>query len=235
MHKCKKHPCPKPATCKCRKVRDARVPVIWVLGPVGSGKGAQSAKMVEQFGFSHFSTGELLREEVRSGSEKGIEIQEYIDRGDPVPDEDVTRVLERAMMRSVKTAKGYLVDNYPINKEQACLFEEFIAPVDLILLFECTEDTCIQRILNRAMVDGENARADDNEEIVKKRFEDFNNTINDITEPRAEIVKRINAERTEDEIYEELMPIIEEAIACKLANTADPTCDKPEDSNTSKK
>lgn len=86
------------------------VPIIWILGGPGSGKGTQCAKIVEKYNFSHFSTGDLLRAEVTSGSDKGKELAEIMKRGDLVPNEEVLALLDRAMKEVTGKAKGYLID-----------------------------------------------------------------------------------------------------------------------------
>ena len=62
-------------------MREANVPIIWVLGGPGCGKGTQCAKIVAKYNFSHFSTGDLLRDEVASGSDKGKELQDMMRQG----------------------------------------------------------------------------------------------------------------------------------------------------------
>lgn len=84
--------------------------MIWILGGPGSGKGTQCAKIVEQFGFSHFSTGDLLRAEVAAGTDKGKELAEIMKRGDLVPNDEVLYLLQKAMKEVGGQAKGFLID-----------------------------------------------------------------------------------------------------------------------------
>lgn len=88
------------------------VPVIWILGGPGSGKGTQCAKIVEKFGFSHFSTGDLLRAEVTAGTDKGKQLAEIMKRGDLVPNEEVLDLLQKAMKEAHGKSKGFLIDGY---------------------------------------------------------------------------------------------------------------------------
>lgn len=135
--------------------------MIWILGGPGSGKGTQCAKIVEKFGFSHFSTGDLLRAEVQAGTDKGKELAEIMKRGDLVPNEEVLYLLQKAMKEVQGKAKGFLIDGYvitvffkylfgsrlnnisivihryPREKSQGVAFEQTIAPVDLIISLEC--------------------------------------------------------------------------------------------------
>lgn len=85
-------------------------PVVWILGGPGSGKGTQCAKIVEKFGFSHFSTGDLLRAEVAAGTDKGKELSEIMKRGDLVPNEEVLALLQAAMKEVLGKSQGFLID-----------------------------------------------------------------------------------------------------------------------------
>lgn len=100
------------------------MPIIWVLGGPGSGKGTQCARLVERYGFQHLSSGDLLREEVASGSEKGKELNEMMKKGILVPREVVLDLIKQAMLKNVNTAKGYLIDGYPREIEQGVDFEK---------------------------------------------------------------------------------------------------------------
>lgn len=116
-----------------------KVPIIWVLGGPGSGKGTQCDRIVAKYKFSHFSTGDLLRDEVKSGSEKGKQLSELMTRGDLVPNDEVLALLKAAMEKVADQTVGYLIDGYPREKDQGAAFERQIAPVDIILYFECEE------------------------------------------------------------------------------------------------
>lgn len=80
------------------------------MGGPGSGKGTQSAKIVEKYHFSHLSTGELLRAEVAKGTPKGNELNEMMARGELVPTEEVLRLLKEAMENDRDTANGFIID-----------------------------------------------------------------------------------------------------------------------------
>lgn len=116
-----------------------KVPIIWVLGGPGSGKGTQCDRIVAKYQFSHFSTGDLLRDEVKSGSAKGKQLSELMTRGDLVPNDEVLALLKAAMEKVADSTVGYLIDGYPREKDQGAAFEKQIAPVDIILYFECAE------------------------------------------------------------------------------------------------
>lgn len=89
-----------------------KAPIIWILGGPGSGKGTQCARIVEKYGFSHFSTGDLLRAEVASGTDKGKELADIMKRGDLVPNQEVLDLLQRAMQEQLGKSRGFLIDGY---------------------------------------------------------------------------------------------------------------------------
>lgn len=189
------------------------VPIIWILGGPGSGKGTQCAKIVEKFGFSHFSTGDLLRAEVAAGTDKGKELSEIMKRGDLVPNEEVLDLLLKAM-KEAKGSKGFLVDGYPREKSQGVAFEKSIAPVDLIISLECRPETMVSRILKRASESVEK-RADDNEATIKNRIETFIKNTDEILSQYPTQTKRVDGERDVDLIFCEVSQAISDVIANK--------------------
>ncbi|XP_055317907.1 adenylate kinase isoenzyme 1 isoform X2 [Sitodiplosis mosellana] len=190
------------------------VPVVWILGGPGSGKGTQCAKIVEKFGFSHFSTGDLLRAEVSAGSDKGKELAAIMKRGDLVPNEEVLDLLQKAMKEVLGKSKGFLIDGYPREKSQGVAFEKTIAPVDLIISLECTPETMVSRILKRAAESVEK-RADDNEATIKNRIETFIKNTDEILIQYPTQTKRVNGERDVDQIFDEVSQVISEVVAKK--------------------
>lgn len=97
-------------SCQLQANNNEKAPIIWILGGPGSGKGTQCARIVEKYGFSHFSTGDLLRAEVASGTDKGKELAEIMKRGDLVPNQEVLDLLQRAMHEALGKSHGFLID-----------------------------------------------------------------------------------------------------------------------------
>lgn len=119
------------------------VPIIWVLGGPGCGKGTQCAKIVEKYNFTHLSSGDLLRAEVASGSEKGKELAAIMKEGKLVSNEAVLQLLDCAIKKAAASSKGFLIDGYPREKDQGAAFEKQISPADLILFFDCADVSMI--------------------------------------------------------------------------------------------
>ncbi|CAH1183383.1 unnamed protein product [Phaedon cochleariae] len=191
-------------------VPEIKVPIIWVLGGPGSGKGTQCDKIVAKYGFTHLSSGDLLRAEVTSGSPRGQELTAIMEKGELVPMEVVLDLLREAITASLPTSKGFLIDGYPREKEQGVMFEKSIAPVDLVLFFDASEDTLVERLLGRAKTSG---RVDDNEETIKKRLNTFNTHNDQVVQQYTEKLRKINAERTTDDIFAEVTTYLDPLVS----------------------
>ncbi|ESQ44064.1 hypothetical protein EUTSA_v10006205mg [Eutrema salsugineum] len=141
--------------------------VVFVLGGPGSGKGTQCANVVEHFGYTHLSAGDLLRAEISSGSEFGAMIQSMIAEGRIVPSEITVKLLCEAMKESGNDK--FLIDGFPRNQENRIVFEN-VAKIEpaFVLFFDCPEEELERRIMNRNQ-----GREDDNIETIKKRFKVF--------------------------------------------------------------
>mmetsp|Transcript_12552 Transcript_12552/g.38353 ORF Transcript_12552/g.38353 Transcript_12552/m.38353 type:complete len:379 (-) Transcript_12552:1396-2532(-) len=178
-----------------------RPKVYFVLGGPGAGKGTQCAKIVEEFGFDHFSAGDLLRAEVKSGSEQGVMIDNMIKDGKIVPGEITIGLLRKAIENSSK--KGILIDGFPRKLDQAGQFEYTVSDFEFVLFFDCPEQVMEERLLKRGETSG---RVDDNADSIRKRFNTFVQTSMPVIEyyEAKDKVRKINATRAPDEVYNEV-------------------------------
>nr|XP_040578682.1 adenylate kinase isoenzyme 1-like isoform X2 [Lepeophtheirus salmonis] len=157
-------------TLDTSKLQEANIPIIWILGGPGCGKGTQCDKIVKKYGYTHLSSGDLLRAEVQSGSDRGKQLTAIMEKGDLVPLSVVLDLIAEAMIKNLQGSKGFLIDGYPREVDQGKEFEKQICCCTKIIYFEVS-DTCMTgRLLNRAKSSG---RADDNEECIKKRLVTF--------------------------------------------------------------
>ncbi|KAL3348689.1 hypothetical protein AABB24_022052, partial [Solanum stoloniferum] len=141
-----------------------KVTVVFVLGGPGSGKGTQCTNIVEHFGYTHLSAGDLLRAEIKSGSENGTMISNMIKEGKIVPSEVTIKLLQRAIQENGNDK--FLIDGFPRNEENRAAFELVtgIEP-EFVLFFDCPEAEMEKRLLGRNQ-----GREDDNIETIRKRF-----------------------------------------------------------------
>lgn len=121
------------------------------LGPPGSGKGTQAARLAERYGVTHFDMGRSLREEVSTGSGLGKTIKTYTDKGELVP----LPIIKMIILKALKGAfdKNVVLDGFPRSSEQAELLDtvlsEFGVNLDCVLYFSIDERELVNRIVNR--------------------------------------------------------------------------------------
>ena len=144
---------------------------IVIFGAPGSGKGTQSELLIKHYGLGHISTGDVLRDEIKKGTELGKTAQQFIDKGQLIPDELMISILASVYDTFGKGHKGVIFDGFPRTIAQAEALKQMLAERkhDMGVMIELIvdEDTLMKRLLNRAIEQG---RADDNEESIKKRF-----------------------------------------------------------------
>ena len=183
-----------------------KVTVVYILGGPGSGKGTQSTHLVQDYGFTHLSAGDLLREEQdREGSEYGQMIKDHIKDGLIVPMEVTVKLIENAMRHHLDNTKHhtgrFLIDGFPRKMDQAVFFEQSVCPSRCTLFLDCPEEEMRKRLLNRGKTSG---RSDDNEESIVKRFKTFVETSMPVVkhfEEEDKVIK-VSAVGGEGEVYE---------------------------------
>ncbi|KAJ4951547.1 hypothetical protein NE237_028379 [Protea cynaroides] len=189
-----------------------KVQVVFVLGGPGSGKGTQCANIVEHFGFSHLSAGDLLRAEIKSGSENGEMIQNMIKEGKIVPSEVTIKLLQQAMM-DIDNEK-FLIDGFPRNEENRAAFEKVTGIIpEFVLFFDCSEEEMERRIMNRNQ-----GREDDNIDTIRKRFKVFVESsvpVVEYYESRGK-VRKIDAGKPVEEVFEAVKTVFS-SIHAKVA------------------
>ena len=143
---------------------------IIIFGAPGSGKGTYSAEIAERFDMGHISTGDVLRAEIKNGTELGKIAQGYIDNGQLIPDELMIDILA-SKYDSLPQGKGVIFDGFPRTIAQAEALKKMLAErgheLGMMIELIVPEDVLMFRLLRRAKLEG---RADDNEETIRKRF-----------------------------------------------------------------
>ncbi|GAA6254565.1 adenylate kinase [Bacteroides sp. f07] len=143
---------------------------IVIFGAPGSGKGTQSERIVEKYGINHISTGDVLRAEIKNGTELGKTAKGYIDQGQLIPDELMIDILA-SVFDSFKDSKGVIFDGFPRTIAQAEALKKMLAErgqdVSVMVDLDVPEDELMVRLIKRGKDSG---RADDNEETIKKRL-----------------------------------------------------------------
>ncbi len=211
---------------------------IVLLGPPGAGKGTLAEVIAREFGVRHISTGDILRAEMKSGSELGREMKGYVDRGELVPDDVVTRIVEKAVTTEDLTG-GVMFDGFPRTTQQAKdldrILEEIGQPLDGTLLMEVGLPVIIQRLTGRRVCRACGAvyhlknmpprqegvcdkcsgelyqRADDNEKTIRNRMDVYMKStapIVDFYEAQGKL-RRVNAEQDTRQVLRVLSDMLE--------------------------
>lgn len=144
---------------------------IVIFGAPGSGKGTQSDKMIEKYGLNHISTGDVLRSEMKQGTELGKTAKGYIDNGQLIPDDLMVSILASVYDALGKDHQGVILDGFPRTIPQAealkAMLEERGDKVSAMIELDVPEEELMKRLVLRGQQSG---RADDNEETIKKRL-----------------------------------------------------------------
>lgn len=214
MHHCLTHGCKKPQVCKCRFMRNTSIPVIWLIGGVGSGKKTLGTGLAQRFDMTFISGGDLLRDISQSRSERAPEILKKLQEAELVDDDLIVELLENRMKTLYKSTQGFLL-SFIKNTNQGDLFESYVAPVDLILYLDCTEEVMLKRASDRlaSMPD-----LDDSPESIERRIEQFTSTIAGILEKYESKVTTIQGDADTDTIMTEAIGHVENAKASKHGN-----------------
>ena len=182
--------------------------VVFVLGGPGAGKGTQSALIVEKYGYTHLSAGDLLRAERKSGSDQGKMIDEYIKEGKIVPVEVTVKLLMNAIVAD--GGSRFLVDGFPRNANNLSGWQTVAGDslqVGGVLFYDCPEETMEARLLERGKTSG---RTDDNIESIRKRFRTYMNETVPIIQyyEFMGLVHKIDGTREVDEVWEDTVSAI---------------------------
>jgi len=171
---------------------------IILLGPPGSGKGTLAARLQQEFGLNHVSSGHLLRREVERGSVIGQSVKVFLEKGELVPDRSMLRFMGE-WIKSAPVNEGFLLDGFPRTMSQARALDEWLAarnaPIEAVILYDCDLKLILDRITGRwscskcgrvyhiysvppkaaglceDCLGALTQRADDRETVVRKRFE----------------------------------------------------------------
>ena len=178
-----------------------------LFGPPGSGKGTQSEKLIAKYGLKHLSTGDLLRYEINRQTPLGQEAQNFMDKGQLVPDEVVIGMISSAL-DSNPGCKGFLFDGFPRTSAQAEALDRLLelkkAPIAVMLALDVSEEELVKRLLKRGETSG---RSDDtNEGVIRARIIEYHNKTAVVADyyRKFDKVVMVKGEGTVDEIFSAL-------------------------------
>jgi adenylate kinase len=209
---------------------------IVLLGPPGAGKGTQAKMLSEKLSLPHISTGDILRQNVVSGTELGVQAKEIMNKGGLVPDDLVAKMLiNRFEQEDVKN--GFILDGYPRNINQVKTLDKILkeknTELDFVVYLEASQKIIVQRLSGRLVCSKCNAnfhtinmppkvgmvcdncggalyqRSDDKEDTVLKRLEVYKNEVADLIRYYQDSAKlyRLSADGDSELLLEEIVKL----------------------------
>lgn len=144
---------------------------LLIVGPPGSGKGTQAARITESYGIPDISTGDIFRFNIKNGTPLGVQVKAIVDAGDYVPD-SLTNALVTDRLDEDDARNGFLLDGYPRTLDQVTYLDDLLASkgqsLDAVIQLVADRDEVVARLTKRA---SEQGRVDDSEEAIRHRQE----------------------------------------------------------------
>ncbi len=193
---------------------------IALFGPPGAGKGTQSDYLIEKYGLTYISTGDLLRKEITNKSKLGIAAQDIIAQGGLVSDEIIVQIIENTITENPDSG-GFLFDGFPRTYIQAYILEGLMLKLNThlncLISIAVPEEESVSRLLNRGITSG---RSDDNEVVIRTRLREYH----DKTLPVLQFFKdkgiyyEVDGRNGVDQVHEDIIKIIQKELSKKLLN-----------------
>ena len=189
-----------------------------LFGPPGSGKGTQAERIIQDFGLTHVSTGDMLRAEASTGSPLGREVAPLMAAGKLVPDDLIVRAIQERLRRD-DNGSGVVLDGFPRTIAQAQALDEMLAAngreVGLIIALEVPVDELVERLLGRAREQG---RSDDTAEVIRERMVEYEAKtapVLDHYQARGARVARIDGVGSVDEVHQRVHAAVGSAMSAR--------------------
>lgn len=189
--------------------------MVFCLGPPGSGKGTQCAKIVKEFSFIHLSAGDCLREAMSRKDETSELIDSYIREGLIVPVEITVGLLKKKMQDNGWGGKYFLIDGFPRNQDNLEGWNKILPETEVnvigCLFLSCEDDIVVERLLHRGETSG---RVDDNKETIVKRLKVYHEETTPIIRHFESSKKcfTVDATRSIDSVWDDLKKLFKEKI-----------------------
>ncbi|KAF5897822.1 adenylate kinase isoenzyme 5, partial [Clarias magur] len=196
-----------------------RPKVILIIGGPGSGKGTQSLKIAERYGFEYVSVGELLRKKMihnATSNRKWSLIARIITNGELAPQETTITEIKQKIMK-LPDASGIVIDGFPRDVAQALSFEDQICTPDLVVFLACSNQNLKERLEKRAEQQG---RPDDNPKATERRLANFKQNAVPLVKYFQEkgLIVTLDADRDEEEVFSDISMMVDN----KLFPTKEP-------------
>jgi adenylate kinase len=187
---------------------------IAIFGPPGAGKGTQSKLLIEKYNLAYISTGDLLRQEIKEGTELGKKVDDLIAKGNLVSDDIMVELIEKRIVTN-PDKNGFLFDGFPRTLVQAYILDGLLLKLNTtltcMLSLEVPDEELTRRLIERGKVSG---RSDDNEEVIQFRLQEYHQKTAPVKEYYKErnLYQAINGVGPIPEIFKKLQKAIDEAL-----------------------
>ncbi|XP_044266729.1 adenylate kinase isoenzyme 1-like isoform X2 [Tribolium madens] len=198
-------------------IKSKYLPIVWLVGPPGSGRNTQAKMLSENLQFSHIKVADLLREEADKDTDRGRLINEALHhRAKKIPDCIVIDLIKEEMLRKSENSKGYIINNFPRNSKQAAIFIKEIDDIDAIIYLSCDVPVMVRR--KKIKSEG---RLDD--EVIKKSITTYTKEVKDGTSKYGSKIEKIRANEDANEVYTKIEAAISVRISTrnKITNESD--------------
>jgi len=213
---------------------------VVLFGPPGAGKGTQAKELSRYYDIPHISTGDILRTNVKEGTELGKEAENYMNRGELVPDEVLIGIIKNRLAEP-DCKKGYLLDGYPRTIPQADaldgILDEIGMPLDVVLNIDVPDEELVGRLSGRYMCKcGESyhikfnppkaegvcdscggqlyQRDDDKEEVIRQRLESYKAKTQPLIDyyNEKDLVVNINGEKDIKDVFDDIRGVLDKYV-----------------------
>jgi adenylate kinase len=183
-----------------------------LFGPPGAGKGTQAKMLIDKFNIIQISTGDMLRDEVKSESDLGKSAKSIMDRGDLISDDIIMAMIKKRIQMS-DCDNGFILDGFPRTLNQALgldtLLEDLKIKIEKVIQIDVSEDLLLERINKRASED-EHIRNDDNSSILKNRIKVYKKDTMPVIEYYKNLKKlnTINGMQSIEKVFQDILKIL---------------------------
>lgn len=183
---------------------------LLLIGAPGAGKGTQAVRLAEHFGITHISSGDLLRRHVTEGTDLGRRVQQYVSRGDLVPDQMVLDMLRKPIVAASEQG-GYVLDGFPRTVEQAEIAYETARELGVAVQVAAYLDVAREELVRRLLARGRGS--DDTQDVIEHRLEVYEERTFPMIDyyDRREILVRVDGSQPEDDVTRALVERLESA------------------------
>jgi adenylate kinase len=201
---------------------------IIIAGAPASGKGTQCARIAEEYGVVHLSTGDLLRAAVAAKSKLGMEAKEYMDSGRLVPDQLVIDLVAEKLKSEECKKRGWLLDGFPRTFAQAQALAAVGAKVDAFISLQVPDDALVERVVGRRtdpitgaiyhlkfdpppadVASRVTQRSDDTEEKVRVRLQQFHAHVNAVSDFYEKVMSVVDGAQPKGAVYTNIKKVLD--------------------------